>query len=50
MFMEGPDEFLNKKEGDLDAMIEAHRSYLDRMVKKVLLLNSKVGREVPFGL
>jgi len=26
-------------------MIEAHRSYLDRMVKKVLLLSPKVGRE-----
>lgn len=39
-------DFLNKKEGDLDAMIEAHRSYLDRMVNKVLLLSSKAGREV----
>lgn len=39
-------EFLNKKEGDLDAMIEAHSSYLDRMVKKVLLLSPKAGREV----
>lgn len=39
-------EFFNKKEGDLDAMIETHRSYLDRMVKKVLLVNSKAGREV----
>lgn len=39
-------DFLNKKEGDLDAMIEAHTSYLDRMVKKVLLLSPKAGREV----
>lgn len=39
-------EFLNKKEGDLDAMIHAHSSYLDRMVKKVLLLSPKAGREV----
>jgi hypothetical protein len=39
-------DFLNKKEGDLDAMIDAHGSYLDRMVKKVLLLSPKVGREV----
>lgn len=39
-------DFLNKKEGDLDAMIDAHSSYLDRMVKKVLLLSPKVGREV----
>jgi gamma-tubulin complex component 3 len=39
-------EFLNKKEGDLDALIEAHRSYLDRMVKKILLLSPKAGKEV----
>ena len=39
-------EFLKKKEGDLDALIEAHRSYLDNMVKKILLWNSKPGREV----
>ncbi|KAJ7129622.1 gamma-tubulin complex DGRIP91/SPC98 component [Mycena epipterygia] len=38
-------DFLNKKEGDLDAMIEAHRSYLDRMVKKVLLLSPKTGKQ-----
>jgi hypothetical protein len=39
-------EFINKREGDLDALIEAHRSYLDRMVKKILLLSPKAGREV----
>lgn len=39
-------DFINKKEGDLDAMIGAHRTYLDRMVKKVLMLSSKAGREV----
>jgi len=39
-------DFFNKKEGDLDAMIEAHRSYLDRMVQKVLLLGTKAGKEV----
>ncbi|KAJ6539390.1 gamma-tubulin complex, component 3 [Mycena capillaripes] len=38
-------DFLNKKEGDLDAMIEAHRSYLDRVVKKVLLLSPKSGKQ-----
>lgn len=38
-------EFVSKKEGDLDALIDAHRSYLDRMVKKVLLLSPKAGRE-----
>ena len=39
-------EFVQKREGDLDAMIEAHRSYLDRMVKKVFLLFPKAGKEV----
>lgn len=39
-------EFLNKKEGDLDALIEAHRIYLDRVVKKIFLLSTKVGKEV----
>lgn len=39
-------DFLNKKEGDLDALIDAHRTYLDRMVKKVLLLSPKAGKEV----
>ncbi|KAG6378566.1 gamma-tubulin complex, component 3 [Boletus reticuloceps] len=38
-------EFFQKREGDLDAMIEAHRSYLDRMVKKVSLLSPKAGKE-----
>ncbi|KAJ3778845.1 gamma-tubulin complex, component 3 [Lentinula raphanica] len=38
-------EFLNKREGDLDAMIDAHRTYLDRLVKKILLLSPKAGRE-----
>lgn len=38
-------EFVSKKEGDLDALIAAHRAYLDRMVKKVLLLSPKAGRE-----
>lgn len=39
-------EFLQKKEGDLDAIIDAHRTYLDRMVKKILLLSPKAGKEV----
>ncbi|KAI9574841.1 gamma-tubulin complex, component 3 [Boletus coccyginus] len=38
-------EFFQKREGDLDAMIEAHRSYLDRMIKKVFLLFPKAGKE-----
>ena len=39
-------DFTAKKEGDLDALIGAHRSYLDRLVKKTLLLNNKPGKEV----
>ena len=39
-------DFIREKEGDLDALINAHRSYLDRMVKKVLLLSTKAGKEV----
>lgn len=39
-------DFLNKKEGDLDALIDSHRTYLDRMIKKILLWNSKPGKEV----
>ncbi|KAG6860233.1 hypothetical protein C0995_013839 [Termitomyces sp. Mi166 len=41
-------DFLNKKEGDLDALLDAHQSYLDRMAKKVLLLSSKTGKEDNF--
>jgi Gamma tubulin complex component C-terminal len=39
-------DFTSKKEGDLDALIGAHRAYLDRMVKKILLIGPKAGREV----
>ncbi|KAH9060881.1 gamma-tubulin complex DGRIP91/SPC98 component [Lactarius vividus] len=38
-------DFISKKEGDLDALIGAHRAYLDRMVKKILLIGPKVGKE-----
>jgi len=38
-------DFLQKKEGDLDSLIEAHRNYLDRMTQKILLRNSKPGKE-----
>lgn len=41
-------DFLDKKEGDLDALLDAHRSYLDRMVKKILLLSPRTGKEVCF--
>jgi gamma-tubulin complex component 3 len=39
-------DYINKKEGDLDALINAHQSYLTRLVKKMLLLSNKAGREV----
>ena len=39
-------DFVTKKEGDLDGLIQAHRNYLDRMVKKVLLMSPKAGKEV----
>ena len=39
-------DFLNKKQGDLDALIDSHRTYLDRITKKVLLWNCKPGKEV----
>jgi len=39
-------DFLNKKEGDLDALIDCHRTYLDRIAKKILLWSSKPGKEV----
>jgi gamma-tubulin complex component 3 len=39
-------DFINEKEGDLDALISAHREYLDRMVKKLLLIGPKAGKEV----
>ncbi|KZT12581.1 gamma-tubulin complex DGRIP91/SPC98 component [Laetiporus sulphureus 93-53] len=38
-------EFVQRGEGDLDALIEAHHAYLERVAKKVLLLNTKPGRE-----
>ncbi|KAG8748429.1 Microtubule-nucleating Tub4p (gamma-tubulin) complex component [Ceratobasidium sp. 414] len=38
-------EFTHKKEGDLDALIEAHQQYLERIEKRVLLISFKVGRE-----
>ena len=39
-------DFLNKKEGDLDALIDAHRTYLSRTTKKILLWHSRPGKEV----
>ena len=39
-------EFINKKEGDLDALIAAHRSYVSEVSKKILLFYPKTGKEV----
>ncbi|WVR03818.1 hypothetical protein IAU60_000814 [Kwoniella sp. DSM 27419] len=38
-------EFTDKREGDLDALISAHRGYLDRVVRKVLLLSTRRDKE-----
>ncbi|PFH52765.1 hypothetical protein AMATHDRAFT_139134 [Amanita thiersii Skay4041] len=38
-------DFLMKKEGGLDALIEAHRTYLNKLEKKILLLSPKAGKE-----
>ncbi|WWC87885.1 uncharacterized protein L201_002783 [Kwoniella dendrophila CBS 6074] len=38
-------DFTEKRQGDLDALINAHREYLDRVVKKVLLLSNKRDKE-----
>ncbi|KAG8860111.1 Microtubule-nucleating Tub4p (gamma-tubulin) complex component [Tulasnella sp. 330] len=38
-------EFLTKKEGDLDSLIQAHREYLDRTLTKILLLRHRQGKE-----
>lgn len=43
-------DFTDKREGDLDALIAAHRTYLDRVVRKVLLLGSKRDKQVSFVL
>lgn len=39
-------DFTDKRQGDLDSLILAHRAYLDRVVKKVLLLGHKREKEV----
>ncbi|KAG9032231.1 Microtubule-nucleating Tub4p (gamma-tubulin) complex component [Tulasnella sp. JGI-2019a] len=38
-------DFLTKKEGDLDSLIQAHREYLDCTLTKVLLLRNRQGKE-----
>ena len=39
-------EFTDKRKGDLDSLIQAHRTYLDRVVKKILLLSGRRDKEV----
>ena len=39
-------DFLNKREGDLDSLIEAHRTYMERLLKKIFLWNPRTGKEV----
>ena len=39
-------EFIQKKEGGLDALISAHRNYVNAVDKKVLLYYPKSGKEV----
>ena len=41
-------EFMSKKEGDLDQLIDLHRNYLRQVVSKVLLLHPKKEKEVCF--
>jgi len=43
-------DFVNKKEGDLDALINAHRTYLEQLVRQMLLLSNKTGREASFRI
>ena len=40
------EDFCTKKEGDLDALIEAHKAYISRLLNKGLLLGPKAGKEV----
>jgi gamma-tubulin complex component 3 len=35
------EDFAVRKEGDLDSLIEAHRTYLERLVTKALLMSSR---------
>lgn len=40
-------DFINRKEkGDLDDLIAAHRKHLDRMVKKILMIDARSRKEV----
>lgn len=42
-------EFINKKEGDLDALIAAHGEYVSKVAQKLLLhYPNKPGKEVTY--
>lgn len=42
-------EFINKKEGDLDALIAAHGDYVSKVAQKLLLhYPNKPGKEVTY--
>ncbi|KLO19761.1 gamma-tubulin complex DGRIP91/SPC98 component [Schizopora paradoxa] len=38
-------DFIDKKEGDLDALITAHRTYVGNVTRKVLVQRDKLGKE-----
>lgn len=40
------EDFIEKRTGDLDALIHAHRIYLERLTRKVLLSGGKRDKEV----
>ena len=41
-------EFVNKKEGDLDALIGAHRSHVERVMRRVLLMTQKPKKDLTY--
>lgn len=43
------EEFVEKKEGDLDSLIEAHRTYLQRLVTKALLIGGRRSKRSASG-
>lgn len=38
------EDFASKREGDLDALISAHKDYLDKIVNKIMLVGGKSSR------
>ena len=39
-------EFVSKKEGDLDSLIQEHKTYLDNLVVKIFMFGGKSGKDV----